>query len=174
MKFDVPVAYSSEGDIERFVPGDALELPFAAFSHALHRVLEALQWIEALTHRAPVHVRHFEGHATRIGTSVFGLDTDDAAVLAEYAQRTARLARPRSPPLGGLQTRHRRRVRNKCPWEASVGSSYGCGFNFRPPSSVSDLESPKSRCILPYLLRKSQRQPSGTVAVWFSGPHGRG
>lgn len=33
MKFDVPVAYSSEGDIERFVPGDALELPFAAFSH---------------------------------------------------------------------------------------------------------------------------------------------
>lgn len=43
MKFDVPVAYSSEGDIERFVPGDALELPFAAFSHTLHRVLEALQ-----------------------------------------------------------------------------------------------------------------------------------
>ena len=109
--------------IERLIPGNAFELPFAALPNALHRELQAFGRIETLTDGAAAvagaDLRELTvGHARVRVTGVVRFYADHAPVLRGAAQKTTAAAVDRTHrPCDGFdvgrrgrdRTAHRRR-----------------------------------------------------------------
>ena len=72
-----------------FFPSDAFEFGFAAFAHALHRVLETVGRVEALAHRAALQTGADLARLAAVLDGVVRFDADHAAVLRIDAKRAA-------------------------------------------------------------------------------------
>ena len=74
---------------EGLLPGNAAELGVASFAHALHRVLEAVGRIEALTHAAALQAGADLARRAGVADRIVGFDADDFSFLGKDAQGTA-------------------------------------------------------------------------------------
>ena len=85
--------FQAGGDrVERFIPRDALELAFAAFAHALHRVVQTVRVIDAATNRTSSQAGAHLVIAIHILAGVIRFDPVHFVVADVQTQRTAAAA----------------------------------------------------------------------------------
>ncbi|EPF17638.1 hypothetical protein HMPREF0201_01995 [Cedecea davisae DSM 4568] len=79
-------------EVKRLIPTDALELPFAALAHSLHRVIQAFRVVDATANGAPAQAGANLMIAIVIQPGIIGFDPVDLFIADVQAQRAAAAA----------------------------------------------------------------------------------
>ncbi|MNC06485.1 hypothetical protein D3C75_539980 [compost metagenome] len=83
-------AFQAFGDgVQRFIPGDAFELPFTAKTYALHRVVQAFRVIDTATNRASTQASAYLMIAIHVMPGVIGFNPGDFIIANVQTQGAA-------------------------------------------------------------------------------------